>query len=475
MRRRQLMRLTTATMLGASALPRRATAAADADVIVIGAGISGLYAASLLKEQGAKVRVLEAKSHVGGRLLSLRKLDGAPEAGGDSILGGYGRVRDVAVKLGLKLIDFEQRRSREKPEIAIGGKVIPRTAWPTHPLNLLPTDGKQEFPGRRYFEKVVDQHNPLASASDWVEPASKTYDESVYAFLRRRGWSDEAIAQNYETNIGRGTSAHDCSILTWFFRRAWDKIQTDIENVALKVSGGNQSLPEAMAAKLGDAVLLNRPVVGVRTTNSGVEVHCQDGSSYSAKFLICATPIAPLRSIKFDPALPLAVAKAIRLVPTMMITKVFLSARKPFWEADGLSPAMWTDTFAGEIGALRQAEDSDRVTGLIMRIRGFTSQRLDTLSEKEAGALVISEYEKLRPAAKGLLEVVGYKSWTKDPYARGTWVEWAPGQIHEFLPELVKPAGRIHFAGEHASLANRGMEAAMEAGERAAVEIMGRL
>ena len=159
----------------------------------------------------------------------------------------------------------------------------------------------------------------------------------------------------------------------------------------------------------------------------------------------------------------------------MMITKIFLHAKKPFWEADDLSPAMWTDTFAGEVGVLRQSEDSNHVTGLIARVRGFPSQQLDTMGEKAAGALVISEYEKLRPAAKGLLEVAGYKSWAKDPYARGTWTEWEAGQIHEFLPELVKSAGRIHFAGEHASLANRGMEAAMEAGERAAFEVLGRI
>jgi monoamine oxidase len=162
-------------------------------------------------------------------------------------------------------------------------------------------------------------------------------------------------------------------------------------------------------------------------------------------------------------------------LPSMMITKIFLNVKRPFWEMDGLSPAMWTDTLVGEIGALRQAAGSDRVTGLLARVRGFPTQQLDAMGERAAGALVISEYEKLRPAAKGLLEVAGYKSWAKDPYARGTWTEWEAGQIHEFLPELVQPAGRIHFAGEHASLANRGMEAAMEAGERAAFEVLGRL
>lgn len=445
------------------------------DVIVIGAGISGLHAASLLVEQGARVQVVEAQARVGGRLLSYRDLEGAPEAGGDSILGGYGRVRDACAKLGLTLKDFEQRRGVDRPEIALRGQIIPRQAWKDHPLNHLPAGSKHEFPGRRFFEKFVDQHNPLMSASDWIEPASQNFDESVFSFLSRQGWSQEAIAQNYETNIGRGTSAYDCSMLTWYFRRAWDKIQTDIESVALKVQGGNELLPQAMAKKLGDAVILNKPVVGVAANPDGIEVRCGDESRYRAKFLICATPLAPLRSVKFESGLPSAVAKAIAVVPAMDITKVFIDVKKPFWESDGLSAAMWTDTLAGDVGVLRQGEASDRITGLVARVRGFQSQLLDTMGEEEAGRCVVAAIEALRPAAKGQLKFARLKSWARDPYARGTWVEWAPGQVHEFLPELIKPAGRIHFAGEHASLANRGMEAAMEAGERAALEVMARL
>ena len=37
---------------------------------------------------------------------------------------------------------------------------------------------------------------------------------------------------------------------------------------------------------------------------------------------------------------------------------------------------------------------------------------------------------------------------------------------------MCSPAGRLFFAGEHTAEAYRGMEAAMESGERAALEIM---
>lgn len=153
----------------------------------------------------------------------------------------------------------------------------------------------------------------------------------------------------------------------------------------------------------------------------------------------------------------------------MMITKTILHAEREFWEDDGLDPAMWTDTPLGDVRALRQLPDSPEITGLIARARGFTAQRLDRLGESAARALVVSEYERLRPAARGKLKAVGYKSWTMDPYAGGAWTEWRPGQLHAYLPAFSDPFQRVHFCGEHTAMSNRGMEAAMESAERAAI------
>ena len=66
------------------------------DVIVIGAGLSGLNAALLLEEQGLKVTVLEGRDRIGGRLLTLQDVPGRPEAGGNGIGHSYARLLDLA-------------------------------------------------------------------------------------------------------------------------------------------------------------------------------------------------------------------------------------------------------------------------------------------------------------------------------------------------------------------------------------------
>jgi len=444
----------------------------QADVIVIGGGLSGLYAANILSEEGARVVVIEGRERLGGRLESLRNLEGNPEAGGDSILGGYGRVRDLAKRFDLELIDHALRRGLSSTEIALEGKIIPLLDWPDHKLNYMPSGYKESFPGRKFFEKIVSENNPLDSFEEWAEPSSKKYDLSVYEFLKNLGWRDETINQNYEINIGRGTSAHTCSMLSWYFRVGWDKLQRDIEDVAFKIKGGNQLLPESMASKLPGDIILGKTVEAIHQDQSGVDVRCHDGSWFRGKRVINSTPLVPLKWVNFDPHLPPEKSAAINLLPMMMINKVFIIPKSEFWKEDGYGIGMWTDSELGHVTALRQLQDNSKVTGLICRVRGKMAKKLDMLGQKEASSLIISEFEKLRPSSKGKIEVVGYKSWSMDRFSGGTWSEWQPNQVHKYQPVLSTPFNRIHFCGEHTAQSNRGMEGAAESAERCAFEVL---
>lgn len=477
--RRGALAVTTAAAGTSAAIIGRARAADPVDVVVIGAGLSGLNAALLIKDQGFKVTVVEGRKRVGGRMNTLRTVEGNPEMGGDSILGGYGRMQDIARRLNVELVNHEGRRdlspdAQKDPttvELALGGKVIKKADWPTHPLNVMPEGGKDRFPGRAFFQAQIDKHNPLKAFEDWIEPESAKFDGTTYDFFKKLGWSDAAIDLNYNTNVQYGTSAHDTSILMWFFTQAWFKLQSDIERVAFKAVVGNEGIPEAMAKEVGD-VHTGQRVAGIREDGKVVEVVCESGASFKAKQVICSMPVPTMRWLKFDPLLPPAKSKAIRTVPVMKITKVVMVPTAPFWREDGMSPAMWTDTDMGEVRALREGEDPNKVTCLMAWARGYLADKLDTIGEQEAMAHVIAEYEKLRPAAKGKLKPAGFKSWQNDPFAGGDWVVWKPGQIHECLPALREPAGRIHFCGEHTAVSNRGMEGAMESGERVALEVM---
>lgn len=446
-------------------------AATESDVIIIGAGLSGLYAAMLLEESGYTTTVIEGRDRIGGRLMTLDHLPGHPEAGGNSVLGGYGRVRDMCDRMGVDLIDYTPRAGISGTEIALGGSVISKKDWPTHPLNKMPEDARERSPNG-YIWGVIARNNPLDSFEDWYDPKSWKHDGPVYDLLTKIGWSEETIAQAYDINPQYGTSAHDTSLLMWFFIQKWFAAQSAIDPVSLYAKGGNQRIPEAMAATLKSDIHLGKTVAGIRSESGHAEVHCSDGSVYKGKRVICSLPLPPMRWVRFDPILPALKRGAILNIGQQLITQVHVIPKEPFWEEDGLDPSMWTDTPAGVVTAQRFNEDNDDVTNFLCWGRGHMAQYLDTLGEAEAKARVIKEIETLRPAAKGKIEAGGFKSWQLDPFSGGDWAVWHPGQIEKYLLDVGKPEGRIHFCGEHTALSNRGMEGAMESGERAAFEVL---
>jgi len=74
-------------------------------VVVAGAGLAGLHAALTLEDAGLSVLVLEGRARVGGKILTFANVPGLPEAGGQSIGSGYGRVVDAANRSGVVLED----------------------------------------------------------------------------------------------------------------------------------------------------------------------------------------------------------------------------------------------------------------------------------------------------------------------------------------------------------------------------------
>jgi monoamine oxidase len=447
-------------------------------ILVIGAGLSGLNAALNLQLGGADVQVIEGSHRIGGRVLSNRNVEGAPEFGGTSMGAGYARMVDTAKSLGVELIDttpivpfFNER------ELALDGAVIRKEDWPDDPRNPFPAAIKTMMPWA-YFFSLMGRDSPLKSVDDWVSPENAHLDISVHQWMTEKGATPEMIELGYNVNASFGDNAHDISVLHLMFSVAFANLQRELGPPGVNgytAANGNQSIPEAMAGALDNEIHFGREVIGIRTESGGAEVHCADGTRYQADHVVCSVPFAVLRNIKVDPVFTGTQAMAVQSLPSQLMTLVHLVPKRPYWEEDGLAAAMFTDTPAGFVLAERKGASPEEITSITAWARGPDAAYLDRLNEKDARALVVKSIETIRPAAKGLLEIGGYKSWYRDPFAAGDWAYWRPGQITAFAQGMAKPHGRIHLCGEHTAISNRGMEGAMESGERAALEIFAKL
>jgi monoamine oxidase len=96
---------------------------------------------------------------------------------------------------------------------------------------------------------------------------------------------------------------------------------------------------------------------------------------------------------------------------------------------------------------------------------------LDDLAEEDRLRFTLAEMEKVHPGAGRYYEGGQSKSWQDDPWERGAYASFRVGQMTAWLPRIVRPEGRIHFAGEHTSIFPATIEGAIESGVRAAGEI----
>ena len=469
--------LQSAALAGLAALPRaRAAATETADVIVIGAGLAGLQAALDLEQAGCKVLVLEGRDRVGGKVYTFSNVQGTPEAGGNIAYGDYRRFMALADRLGVTLDDQVARLARHvKYVLVLNGKPVAPDDWHDSPANPFPPALRDMMPWQ-YVPLVMSQENPLHERyEDWYAPSNAGLDVPMHQFLQAQGATEEMIRLAYDTIPTYGTNSKDISALMMAYVSAFTMRQKNTKPVMLQAAGGNQRLPEAMAVKLKQGVRFHQTVKAIETSASGVQVRASGGTRYTAKAVVCALPFATLRQVDLEPALTGEQARAVRTLPHRQIHQTALQVSSKFWEADGLEPSMWTNSHIGRVSAIYHGADSDEVSSLLVSAFGPGAAYLDRLGKEAAARYVVAEIEKMRPAAKGTLTVSAQQSWTRDPFSGGAWAFFNPGTVTRFLPAMFQPHGRMHFCGEQTAVASRGMEGALESGERAAREVIAQL
>ena len=83
----------------------------------------------------------------------------------------------------------------------------------------------------------------------------------------------------------------------------------------------------------------------------------------------------------------------------------------------------------------------------------------------------VEDLARIHPQAPAAFECGASKMWHEDEFAGGAFALFEPGQQTTLFPHTTRPEGRLHFAGEHASLHHAWIQGAIESGLRVAQEV----
>lgn len=466
--------------IGAAALAvggRRSWAAADSDVLVLGAGIAGLRAARLLSDEGANVTVLEASQRAGGRMRTI-DIDGMPfDLGASEVGGNYGRVLDSARRAKVSVVPAPRRDLGICFDI--GGKLISPAQWADSPAN--PTQGEERKILPHLLEStLMARHNPFGDdVGAWLDPRWAELDISAGNWLRSKGVSDAAIelasigidyTDMWSTSALAMLRDLARSMQGGFRVNQGQALYSGANNERLGFAGGAESLPRAMASAPGSVVHFGKVVTHIRSDGPKPGVTCLDGSRYSADFIVCALPFSVLRRIAITPALRPLQAEAIANAVYGGTTHVILEAKEPFWEHDGLGLNVYSDGPLERIFAVPSRDGV--VRHLRVWVNGFAADRLDQIPTADFDAFVLREVARMRPSAAGKVVVRAKFSWGAEPFTLGHKHVFIAGQVQRHARTMGDPWHRLYFAGEHLRRAEFGMEAAAESADHAAVAIL---
>lgn len=439
------------------------------DVVVVGAGLAGLMTARLLRDRGLSTTVVEARDRVGGRLLSENVGGATFDLGGQWIGPAQRRMHALVAELGIETFPTY---ASGKSVLEADGKLsrysgdIPRL----NPLTLLS------------LQRAAKTANRAATTVDVIDPAATARADELDSQTLAT-WRAEVM----RSKVGRaildaglrvvfGAETDEISALWALYYIHQSHTVDELVGVVgcaqeTRFATGAQTLPNRLAAELGDAVRLSTPVRRIRQDADGVNVF-SDHHTIRARRVVFAAPPAVADRVDWGPALPSDRAIVSQRMPMGATTKHIFIYSEPFWRNEGLSgEAVLT---SGPVSVIFDNCSSDGSVPALLAFsvgnQARTMARLSIADRRHAISEAVGRC--FGPRAMQFVEH-REQDWQAEEWTRGCPTgNFPPGVLRHFGPSLRAPWGRVHWAGTESAREFCGfMEGAVESAERVVDEI----
>jgi putrescine oxidase len=443
----------------------------EPDVVVVGAGVSGLAAAARLAAAGKDVVVLEARDRVGGREWNTEIGGEANELGGEWVAPYHSRLHEILRELRIELF----------PTYRDGDDVYVDEAGRSHRHSRAESGLASD--SDRALEEADAKLDALAQEVDpeapWEHPRARELDTITFDEWLRTEVSDAAARANLSSYLADGfltKPAHAFSLLQglWAIAGAGGTYElfAGEQCLAFRVVGGTQLIAIRLAEGLGDGVLLDEPVRTIGWDEGGVEVV---GATVRARARAAIVAIPPnlTGAIHFEPVLPAWRMRLQEAVSQGSVTKYLAVYDEPFWRAEGLSGEGFApEQFVREL--YDNSPPSASVGVLCTFLPGEQADAAARLSPDARKAAVLEGMAKF--VGPHALQATGFieTDWTAEEWSRGAYAAtFGAGGLTRFGPDLRRPVGPIHWAcADIAGFGHMHMEGGVRSGEAAADAVL---
>ncbi|KKY20024.1 putative flavin-containing amine [Phaeomoniella chlamydospora] len=452
------------------------------DVLVVGAGLSGLAAARDVIKAGLSCVVLEARDRVGGKTWSQKVTDGKGVVDlGAAWINDTNQSRMIALAKQIDAELIEQNTIGNAMFQDFDGKVH------SFPYGDLP---KFDGATRENIAYIRDLVEAECQKLDSFAPQNIDYDSLTFeAFLVKSGankYARETAATWTRAMLGQ--EPRDISALYFMnYCKAGGgllQMRSDRKHGGqfLRVRLGTQTFSEGLAAALPKGTIItSTPVQSVtQHPHQPVAITSSSGRTFLAKKVILSVPGPCLKSITFTPSLPESTTVLFSSLTYGYYTKAMLVFKTPFWTTHGYCGL--SQSFKGPAGVIRDTSiPSDNKYALTCFLGGDPGrawshlsdpERLDSLLQQVAQ--LFTPNNDLDSVKQNFIEIMAYE-WTKDEFAG--WgcpcTALPPGILTTSGDALGKPVGDLHFIGTETAGVWKGyMEGALRTGERGAAEVV---
>lgn len=444
-------------------------------VIIVGAGLAGLSAGYELKRAGHTPVILEAQQRVGGRVYTLRDpfTEGLyAEVGAMRIPRAHSLTMAYIEKFGLKTNDF----TMDNPNACyyIGGRKMRASEAQADPslmgFEVAPNEAGKTS-GQMYMQALKPLLDMLEKDGDaaWDEIVAKYAGYSTREFLELNGWSEGMIEMF-------GLLANQESVMNSSFLELFREDSGNYYTNMVELQGGTDRLPHAFLPELKDNIRFGAKMIAMDQSPDDVTIHYQTPAgrfSETADYAIITIPFPVLRHVEVLKPFSRAKNRAIRQLHYDASAKILFQCKRRFWEEDDgiFGGGTITDLPIRNL----YYPDHGRETGRGVILASYTwsedAQRWGSLKPDDRIIQALEDVAEIHPQIAREFEVGTSWMWHDDEFAGGAFALFDPGQQSLLHVEIVKPEGRIHFAGEHASLYHAWIQGAFESGLRAAIAI----